>query len=85
VVTDTPVAREVCGDAACYVASGDLDGITRSLEAMLFDSQVRRQVLDRAPAVLARYSWERAARETLAALEEAVGSKPGNRPPTTDH
>ncbi len=85
VVTDTPVAREVCGDAACYVASGDLDGITRSLEAMLFDSQARRQVLDRAPAVLARYSWERAARETLAALEEAVGSKPGNRPPTTDH
>ena len=71
VMTDTPVAREVCGDAACYVGSGDLNGIARGLESMLFDSHARRQLLDRAPAVLARYSWERAARETLSALEEA--------------
>lgn len=72
VVTDTPVARELCGDAAVYVASGDLDSIARNLDALLFDSRARRHILDRAPAVLARYSWERAARETLAALEEAA-------------
>ena len=79
VVTDTPVARELCGGAALYVASGDLDGIARNLEALLFDSQARRHILDRAPAVLARYSWERAARETLAALEEAALSNPQSR------
>jgi alpha-1,3-rhamnosyl/mannosyltransferase len=73
VVTDTPVAREVCGDAARFAANGDVDGVVRHLEALLFDSQARRDVLDRAPAVLARYSWDRAARETLAALEEAAG------------
>jgi glycosyltransferase involved in cell wall biosynthesis len=81
VVTDTPVAREVCGDAASYVASGDLEGIARSLEAMLFDSQARRHMLDRAPAVLARYSWERAARETLAVLEEAAALHSESRIP----
>jgi len=72
VVTDTPVAREVCGDAARFAANGDVEAVVRNLEALLFDSQARRDVLDRAPAVLARYSWDRAARETLAALEEAA-------------
>ena len=75
VVTDTPVAREVCGDAARFAANGDVEAVVRNLEALLFDSQARRDVLDRAPAVLARYSWDRAARETLAALEDAAGSK----------
>jgi glycosyltransferase involved in cell wall biosynthesis len=72
VLADTEVAREVCGDAALYVASGDIIGTTTALNRLLFDEDVRQQVLQAAPAVLARYSWTRAAAETLAALEAAV-------------
>ena len=72
VVTDTPVAREVYGDAARYAAAGDIDAIAHHLEVLLFDSRARREVLEHAPEVLARYSWERAARETLVALEDAA-------------
>jgi glycosyltransferase involved in cell wall biosynthesis len=72
VVTDTPVAREVYGDAARYVAAGDIEDIARNLEALLFDAEARRRALDRAPAILARYSWKRAARDTLTALEDAA-------------
>lgn len=81
VLADTPVAREVCGDAARYVSLGNIDGLAQSLEALLFDSRARQAILDRAPAVLARYSWDRAARATLAALEDAAQQTAGRRRP----
>ena len=72
VLGDTPVAREVCGDAARYAAPGDIDAVARHLAALLFDPRARLEVLKHAPQVLARYTLERAARETLAVLEEAA-------------
>jgi glycosyltransferase involved in cell wall biosynthesis len=70
---DTPVARESCGGAALYVSLNDLERTTRALDALVFDEQVRHRILAAAPEVLARYSWPRAARETLVVLEEAAG------------
>jgi glycosyltransferase involved in cell wall biosynthesis len=69
VLLDTDVAREVCGGAALYVAKGDITATTAALNTLLFDEQMRQWVLDAGPAVLARYSWTRAASETLAAIE----------------
>jgi glycosyltransferase involved in cell wall biosynthesis len=72
VLGDTAVARESCGDAALYVPFGDLGATTKALEAVLFDDQTRSRLLAAAPAVLDRYSWPRAARETLAVIEQAA-------------
>jgi len=72
VLLDTPVARESCGAAAVYVPAHDLPAITRALEAVLFDDRVRGHMLAAAPAELARYSWSRAADETLAVLQRAA-------------
>ena len=72
VLTDTPVAREVFGDAAWYVPRGDIDAVALALRHLLFEPSSRQEFLARASAVLGRYSWPRAARETLAALEEAA-------------
>jgi glycosyltransferase involved in cell wall biosynthesis len=69
VLLDTAVARESCGDAALYVPLGDVDATVRALERALFDEAVRRQLLAAAPAALARYTWARAAAETLEVLE----------------
>jgi glycosyltransferase involved in cell wall biosynthesis len=71
VLLDTPVARESCGDAAVYVRVRDVAGTTRALESVLFDEATRSRILAAAPAELAKYSWPRAARETLAVLERA--------------
>ena len=71
VLLDTPVARESCGDAAIYVPASDLRATTRALESVLFDDAVRQRILTAAPAELAKYSWPRAARDTLAVLERA--------------
>lgn len=70
---DTTVARESCDDAAHYVSLADLEGTSRAIEALLFDQVLRGRLLGAAPRVLSRYSWSRAARETLAVLEQAAG------------
>jgi len=69
---DTPVAREVYGDAAQLVNTRDVPAIAAHLERLLFAPHARAALAGRAPAILARYSWERTARETLAALVEAA-------------
>ena len=74
VVGDTPVAREVYGDAARYVGTSDVAAAAAALEAMLFDEGARQALLSRAPGILGRYSWARAGRETLDVLLEAAGA-----------
>jgi glycosyltransferase involved in cell wall biosynthesis len=69
VVLDTPIAREVYGDAAEFVGVGDIDGTASAIARFLESRSAARDQLLRAPAVLARYSWERAADDTLHHLE----------------
>jgi len=71
-VGDTPVAREVYGDAARYVATTDVPGAAEAIETLLFDAEARAGVIARAPGTLARYSWDRAGRQTLSALLDAA-------------
>jgi glycosyltransferase involved in cell wall biosynthesis len=72
VLLDTPVAREVCGDAALYVKPGDINAITSALTSLLFDESLRARVMAAAPAILGRYSWTRAADQTLEAIECSI-------------
>jgi len=65
VVLDTPVAREVYGDGAFYVARGDVNGTAVAIGRVLDDPRFRAELLDRGHRVLARYSWTSAAERTL--------------------
>ncbi len=77
VVLDTPVAREIYGEAARYVAPGHQ--LDRSLGDILVEmvgrADARAAVLQHAPEVLSRYDWSHTAAATLAALEEAAGAR----------
>jgi glycosyltransferase involved in cell wall biosynthesis len=74
VVLDTPVAREIYGEAAWYVPrESDVRSATAAIRTLLEDPASRARVLEHAPAVLARYSWDAAAAETLAAIEGVAG------------
>jgi glycosyltransferase involved in cell wall biosynthesis len=70
ILLDTAVARETCGGAALYVPANDTAATTCAIERVLFDADVRRQILAAAPGVLARYSWPEAARRTLEIIEK---------------
>jgi glycosyltransferase involved in cell wall biosynthesis len=73
VVLDTPVAREVYGDAAWYVPrDADVRVATQAIRTLLEDEAARERFLSAAPAVLARYSWDAAAADTLAGIEGAA-------------
>lgn len=73
VVLDTPIAREVYGDAAWYVPKdADVRAATQAIRTLLEDQASRDRLLAAAPGVLARYSWDTAADETLAGIEGAA-------------
>ncbi len=72
VLVDTEVARESCEDAALYVPAADVRAATAALNALLFDADRRATLLAAAPRALAKYTWPRAASETLKVLERSV-------------
>ena len=59
--------RALC--ASAEGAEDDRDAATRAIEHVLFDAPARARLLAAAPAVLAKYSWPRAAREILSVIE----------------
>jgi glycosyltransferase involved in cell wall biosynthesis len=74
VVLDTPIASEVYGPAARYVANAAPleERLGQAIVQVLTTDTMREDLLRHAPAVLARYRWEKTAAETLAVLDEAA-------------
>jgi glycosyltransferase involved in cell wall biosynthesis len=71
VLLDTPVAREVCADAAIYVPRPDAALIADALHAVLFEPGERNRMLQAATEVLRRYSWTTFAEQVLSLLTDA--------------
>lgn len=69
VVLDTPVAREIYGDAVTFVPPGDVRAAADALVRLLSDRAAAEAHVSRAGDVLSRYSWDTAAAHTLALLE----------------
>ena len=73
VLLDTPIARETCGSAARYVApAAPAAHVADAIAELLTSEPARRQLLQHAGPVLARYDWDLAAADTLRVLEEAA-------------
>ena len=81
VLLDTPVAREVCGDAAIYVARPDAALIADALHAVLFEPDQRDRILQAATGVLRRYSWTTFAEQVLDLLIDAGSRGPKGSAP----
>jgi glycosyltransferase involved in cell wall biosynthesis len=73
VVLDTPVAREIYGDAAHRVAALEPSLVEAALERVLFDPTERTRLAEAGRAMAGRYTWAASGRETLAALTGAAG------------
>ena len=71
VVADTPVARELYDDAARFVPLRNVRATAEALITLLVDPAARADQRERADRVLPRFTWERAARETMDVLETA--------------
>jgi glycosyltransferase involved in cell wall biosynthesis len=72
VVLDTPVAREVYGDAAVYVPSTEPEIVAAALDRVLDEEAERARIRDAAAGLLPRYSWHACAAKVLDALIAAA-------------
>ena len=68
---------EVAGDAAILVDPTDVDAIAEAMLRLSSDEALRQQLIVAGRANVARFSWQKAARETLAVLLKAAQQRPG--------
>ncbi|MBN2490726.1 MAG: glycosyltransferase family 4 protein [Planctomycetes bacterium] len=72
VVADATALPEAAGSAALRVDPRDVAAIAEALECLLDDAALRARLSREGPARAAAFTWERAARSTLAAYREAL-------------
>lgn len=63
---------EIAGDAALLVDPTDVDAIADAMLRLSQDEALRQRLIEAGYANVKRFSWEKAARETLAVLLEAA-------------
>ncbi len=63
---------EIAGDAALYVDPTDVDAIAAAMLRLSQDEALRQQLIAAGHENVKRFSWTKAAAETLAVLEEAA-------------
>jgi len=66
---------EVVGDAALLFPPTDTAALVAALRRVLADEALRRALRQRGPEWASRFTWERAARETLAVYERVIGKE----------
>lgn len=75
VCSDASSLPEVVGDAALLFPPQDTAALITALRRVLTDETLRRDLQQRGPQQAARFTWERAARETLAVYKRVAGLK----------
>ena len=66
---------EIAGDAALLVDPENVDEIAAAMLRLSQDEDLRQELIAKGYENVKRFSWEKAARETLAVLEEAAAKK----------
>ena len=71
VISRTAALCEVAADAALRVDLGDPDALALAMERLVVEPELRSTLISRGRTRAASFSWERTARQTLAAYEQA--------------
>jgi glycosyltransferase involved in cell wall biosynthesis len=72
VVSNTTSLPEVVGDAGVYVDPNDIEQIAFSIDTVLSDSELRRNLIQRGVERAKLFSWEKTAKETLELYKQVV-------------
>jgi glycosyltransferase involved in cell wall biosynthesis len=79
VVSDTPAMVEVVGDAGLRISPEDVEGLTVAMWRLLTDDTLRAERVAKGLTRVRCFSWERAARETLAVYQKVSGMQGNGR------
>lgn len=80
IVSNLSSLPEVVGDAALLVAPQDVEGLTVALWRVLTDPTIWSELQQKGFTRARRFSWERAARETLDVYRQVVHGEAGTQP-----
>jgi glycosyltransferase involved in cell wall biosynthesis len=72
VASDLEVIREVAGDAALLVPTGDAARICSALERVVDDEDLRRRLVEKGQTQSHRFTWESTANATVSAYHRAL-------------
>lgn len=73
VVSDIPVHREVCGDAAIYFDPNSAEDMARAMN-MTLDNEMRKSYIEKGMAHVQQFSWEKSAQVMLDLCRQLGGS-----------
>lgn len=74
-LADTPVFREVAGDAAKYFGADDVAAMAAAIDAVLSDPEERRLLRELGLRQASNYSWTATAAQTSALYRELLDNK----------
>lgn len=74
IASDQASLPEVGGEAAAYVAPGDVEGLTALCERCLTDEDLRRDMVEKGLVQAGKFSWRRCAEDTVALYRAANGA-----------
>jgi glycosyltransferase involved in cell wall biosynthesis len=69
-VSNNTALPEVAGEAGVYVDPYSVEDIAKQLKRVLFDNAVYQQLKERCPGVAGKFSWKKAAEETLSVMSQ---------------
>jgi glycosyltransferase involved in cell wall biosynthesis len=72
IVSDTAALPEVAGDAALYVNPAEPESIAAAMKRLADDSALRQSLSEAAALRSGSFSWEIAARETMAVFQASI-------------
>ncbi|MBN1935679.1 MAG: glycosyltransferase family 4 protein [Anaerolineae bacterium] len=72
IVSNTSAMPEVVGDAALRVEPGDVEGFAVAMNRLLSETDLRADMVDKGRKRAKRFSWDRAAQETLEVYQKLV-------------
>ena len=75
IVSDTSSLPEVVGDAGLLVDPYDVKGLAIAIERVLTDAQLQTEMRTKGLERAKQFTWEKAARETLAVYETVVAGR----------
>ncbi|HUQ85028.1 MAG TPA: glycosyltransferase family 1 protein [Candidatus Limnocylindrales bacterium] len=64
---------EAGGDACLYIDPENVDDITDKMTKLIDDEKLRKELIEKGKKQVAKFSWEKTAKETLNVLEEIGG------------
>jgi glycosyltransferase involved in cell wall biosynthesis len=71
---------EMCGNAALLIPPTDAGEWVRALRRVLTDRQVRADLQNRGPAQAAKFTWQKAAQQTLQVYQRVLGNGTRQQP-----